>query len=442
MGICPFGSIMKLMGKKPAKHPTWMEMAGQEKVVVDVGHDSNLIKQMKMISLTEEEIRFAKAVRKVVEKNIDLIVSTFYQTVLDVEQLRKIIETNSTVERLKRTLQGHLLEMFSGRIDSKFLLKRTRVAEVHVRLGVEPKWYIGAFQNLQDVLIDVVCEQLPDVRDQRKAVATITKLLTFEQQLVLEAYEKENLLQQERRYEDAKNDLKGKIITISEELASLTLETNSSVDSLVVSSQQVKASVQQTSTQSRATQQLATDGQEKLHALITRMQTIESSIAEMEQTVQNLSVSAKQIQNVVKLVQDIANQTSLLALNSSIEAARAGVHGRGFQVVAQEVQKLSDQTKSSAQQIAELATRSNEYTTEVFDSLKQVKSMVDCGQEEFAHTSASFDSIVHSMEGSLLEVQRIESQIRDLVAVIEDIGSASSKVAASAETLNEAAKEA
>lgn len=442
MGKCPFQGVRKFFGNKSVDHSAWLRAAQEQQVSLQVQHDRTLVQQMKMISLTEEEIKFAKSLSKLVETNIQEIVAVFYQTVLDVEQLRTIIENNSTVERLKKTLQHHLIEMFSGQIDEEFLGKRRRVAEVHVRLGVEPKWYIGAFQNLQDALIDVICEHLPNIKDQRKAVSTITKLLTFEQQVVLEAYEHENLRQQEMRYEQAKQELKDKILHISEELAALTVQTNVSVESLVESSQQVGVSVQQTAKQTLGTQRLAQDGQLRLHELNNRMQTIDSSLVTMEGVIQKLIRSANQIQDVVKWVQTIASQTSLLSLNSAIEAARAGEQGLGFAVVATEVRKLSEQTEVSALQIAELANHSNAYTQDVIQSLQQVKQLVASGQEEFLQANASFSNILQSMDLSQAEVQQMESQIQELVSVIEEIGSATNKVATSADVLNVAAKEA
>ncbi|MGC5326870.1 protoglobin domain-containing protein [Brevibacillus sp. SYSU BS000544] len=430
----------RAFGSKQESQKRWIDKAKSEKVTVNIAPGSETHLQMKMIQLTEEEIQIAKSIQSLIRTNVDAIVSSFYQSVLEVELLKQIIQRHSTIDKLKVTLQNHVIEMFNGRIDKEFLQRRIRVAERHVHIGLAPKWYMGAFQNLQNTLVDIVHQNITDSEEMIRITKVVTKILNFEQQLVLEAYEKENMRQQEMQYEKVKEELKSKVLSLSEELAALTEQTSASVEQLVANSNEVNHQFRQSALKSKDSQELAYKGQDRLNYLEKRIEEIFTSTQQMEETVIKLNESSNQIRHVIGLVQDIAEQTNLLALNSAIEAARAGEHGRGFSVVAGEVRKLSEQTKHSIKQITELIAQSSKFSEEVVESIKEVQTLVETGQVESKATKEAFDQIVKSMGSSIADIQNVEEQIGQLVFVIEEIGSATIKVSSSAEALNHAAR--
>ncbi|WP_165867268.1 protoglobin domain-containing protein [Paenibacillus pinisoli] len=443
MKKCPFSAISsQLMGRKNTLGlPDWKESEPSLDAVICID-DPVIVKQLEMIELTLDDIRLAKSLQALIERHIDTIVDTFYQTITNVDQLKDIIVENSTIERLQFTLKAHLIEMFSGHIDEDFLKKRQRVASVHYRIGLEPKWYMGAFQNLQDTLLNLVYRHVED-REQLIRISTvITKILNFEQQIVLEAYEKENVRQRELQYERVKEELKHKITVVSEDMTVIAEQTRASVQHLVASSADVNGSVHRGAEASRHTQALAAEGQTKLAALEASIASILMRTSSMDEVVKQLNQSVQEIGQVVSLVQDIAVQTNLLALNSAIEAARAGEHGRGFAVVAQEVRKLSDQTKQSVTQIHAYIVQTREYSEKVAASITEVHSIVQDSKSESEATEVAFQHIVQSMSSSLATVETVEQGMKALVQTIEEIGQATDKVVDSAATLHQAAQQA
>ncbi|WP_167578108.1 globin-coupled sensor protein [Ammoniphilus sp. YIM 78166] len=427
--------MANIFGFKPKHHPSISEQAKAEKVSISIT-EKELQKQMKMIGLTQDELQIIKTIQPLVEENIDLVVTSFYQTILDVNQLKSIVQKNSSVDRLRNTLRTHLSEMFNGNMDSAFVAKRIQVAETHVKIGLDPKWYIAAFQNLQDTLVDVVYNTMDSKEDLRLITKVISKIFNFEQQLVLEAYEKENLRQKEAQYEQIKADLKERIAVTGQELAALTQQTSASVEQVIVNASDVNHSAQLTSSRSKETQELAKTGQKRIQDLEMRITAIYESTASMEGTVMNLTESSSKIRDIVTMVKQIADQTNLLALNAAIEAARAGEHGRGFAVVADEVRKLAEETKRSVDQINHLIVQSSSFSQAVVQSIQEVHGLVESGKQESAATRQTFDEIMVSMSRSLDDIQKVETEMKGLSQVIQEIGEATSRVAQSAEELN------
>ncbi|MCQ6563213.1 globin-coupled sensor protein [Paenibacillus mendelii] len=395
--------------------------------------------QLDMIGLTVEDLSMLKKYQPIVVEYIDDIVESFYKKVLHVPGLQTIIMKNSSVEKLRLTLRGHLIEMFDGRIDSEFVQKRLKIASVHQRVGLEPKWYMGAFQNLQNTLLGIIHNYLKDNTEGLALSKAITKLLNFEQQLVLEAYEKMNVEHQEQQYEIIKQELKEKIISVSQKLASLTEQTNISTQELIGSSNQVAASFMSSSEKTKESRTLAIKGTENIAKLEQSMASIHGSSLHMEEAVRHLRDSSLQIKQIVTIVEEISSQIKLLSLNASIEAARAGEYGAGFSVVAQEVKKLSEETRIAVSRISELIKKSNTYTAEVVSSIETVQVHVQAGQRESTHTNEMFTLILRSLQSGLSELDLVEIEIQGLVRGIGEVGTATVEVASSAEELNHTA---
>lgn len=216
------------------------------------GHD-DLNKQMRMIDLTEEDLRLLRLMKPVVEQRIDDITNQFYNTVLGVNKLEAIILEHSSIDRLKKTLREHIIEIFDGNVNEEYIAKRLKIANIHKRIGLEPKWYLSAFQNLQNVFITAIYNETHTDAERIK--------------LVLEEYEKENIREKEEQYLLVKNELKHKIAEFSGELIDLSIDTNAAVEQLVTSSNEVDNTFQRTAASALESQGKAREGHGQLNNL-------------------------------------------------------------------------------------------------------------------------------------------------------------------------------
>ncbi|GIM46504.1 methyl-accepting chemotaxis protein [Collibacillus ludicampi] len=429
---------MKLLSRSvdPKKRATRLEDHLQSEVKLEIPANTDLLGQIEIIKLTEDDLKIVKALKPLVEQHIEQITEKFYENITKQPQLLDIIQKHSSIERLKKTLTIHIQELFNGVIDQEFLQKRLRIAHVHVKIGLQNKWYISAFQDLLNLLIKIVENNFDHPKDVVKAIQAISKLLNFEQQLVLEAYEEENERIRNEQ-EKKKAEMTKKVCDTAEELAAIAAETSTSVHQLIKQSESIVELGKQGTELALMSESLSHSGKKQLDHQNQNMENIREIMTEISMGTQELNDISNQITEVIDIVKSIADQTNLLALNASIEAARAGEHGRGFAVVANEIRKLSEQTKQSTSRVIELIARTNNHISRVSHSIKNVNHLVEEGTQSMIKTDQYFAEILESMDKTKAQNERIEMALKTLLQVIEDIYKASTEVAESADRLNQ-----
>lgn len=393
-------------------------------------------KQIEVIGLTTEDLTLLRQLKPYLLPHMKSLTEAFYSVILSVEHLKQLITKHSTIERLQLTLERHIEEMFDGKINDEFVGKRIRIADVHRHIGLETKWYMAAFQNMQNRLLDLIAAEIRSVEERMKAILAVNKILNLEQQLVLEAYEERNRLEREEQYQQVKNELKGSIAQLSNQLELLTTETKHTIEQLVERGKSVKNIIEHTASTVRHAQLEADEGERMMRTYIERIQDIDHNALLMKGHVDQLKDTSAQIRTIVSAVKEIAGQTKLLSLNASIEAARAGEHGAGFAVVAKEVNKLADHTKDTVAHIEELVGNSNLATNAVVYNIEVVKSSVGTVRGQADAAGNAFQQIVDHVEHSTSNMEHIQGEMSDLLQMISHIHEATAEVAASAEQLN------
>jgi methyl-accepting chemotaxis protein len=156
-------------------------------------------------------------------------------------------------------------------------------------------------------------------------------------------------------------------------------------------------------------------------ATIEGMNRISSVVHTSAQTVEALGKSSDQIGEIVQVIDDIADQTNLLALNAAIEAARAGEQGRGFAVVADEVRKLAERTTKATKEIAAMIRQIQKDTTGAVESMMQGKKEVEDGKTLADKAGESLKEIIDGARQVVDTVSRVASASQEQATASEQI---------------------
>jgi len=167
----------------------------------------------------------------------------------------------------------------------------------------------------------------------------------------------------------------------------------------------------------------AEQGTEAVRNAMGQMQSIAASVQTSAKAIELLNNRSQDIEQIVGVITGIAAQTNLLALNAAIEAARAGEHGKGFAVVADEVRKLAEQSEASTNQINDLVKSIQEDTVDSVSAMVKVTHEVEDGLTVMGTVNESFVSILQMVEG-------VADQIQDVSAVSEQMSAGSQEISA------------
>ncbi|WP_181391337.1 methyl-accepting chemotaxis protein [Methanospirillum stamsii] len=148
---------------------------------------------------------------------------------------------------------------------------------------------------------------------------------------------------------------------------------------------------------------------------------IMDSTREVDEIVKDINRQMDEIGKIVRLITDISNQTNLLALNAAIEAARAGEAGRGFAVVAAEVKSLAQDSRASAENIAEMISALQSKASKANDAIKTAGNVVVEGSDALKETLGAFTKIADSVEDITKNAMDVASASEEQAASVEEI---------------------
>ncbi|MEO0827948.1 MAG: methyl-accepting chemotaxis protein [Cyanobacteria bacterium J06635_1] len=208
---------------------------------------------------------------------------------------------------------------------------------------------------------------------------------------------------------------------IANQQATSVNETTTTMDELEASSRQ---SAEQANAAVLAAKTALESSQKGSHAVgetLEGMFNLEQKVEAIAEKIVNLSGQANQIGGISELVADFANQTNMLALNSSVEAVRAGEHGKGFAVVANEIRKLSDQSQQSAEKINHLVNEIQKAINATVMVTEEGTKTVKSGVQNAQNAEHAFQGVKQSIDTVVINNQQVSLTLKQQVDAIRQV---------------------
>ncbi len=272
------------------------------------------LRQLEYMGLTDKELDLLCKHRELFASVVDEVVDYFYNHIERYPDLQQVIQRNqSSVHRLKQTQRDYWLSLAAGKIDDEFIETRLKIGRIHSQIGLNLDYYLGTYMTYTDISARVLSRELPN--EWFDVLNALTKMFNLDSQLVLEAYgEREQ--SQIRKMGEQKEHMLAAITEVVNRISDMIARLNANARAISDSASHIAS-------------------------------TQENSLQEMNM----LGNEVKQIGKVGSFMRELSDQTHLLGLNASIEAAHAGEYGRGFSIVAQEVRKLAGSSHHALQDI-------------------------------------------------------------------------------------------
>jgi methyl-accepting chemotaxis protein len=215
---------------------------------------------------------------------------------------------------------------------------------------------------------------------------------------------------------------------VSEQIASSSGEVAGQAGTVATASEQMAATsteiAQNCNTAAESSRQgngLAAEGAQVVMETVASMNDIAERVKQTATTLEKLGSRSDQIGEIVGTIEDIADQTNLLALNAAIEAARAGEQGRGFAVVADEVRALAERTTKATKEIAKMIKAIQSETKGAIMSMEEGVTEVERGALEAAKSGTALDNIINQINAVAQEINQIATSAEEQTATTTEI---------------------
>ncbi|WP_408955942.1 methyl-accepting chemotaxis protein [Natroniella sp. ANB-PHB2] len=233
-----------------------------------------------------------------------------------------------------------------------------------------------------------------------------------------------------------------KLSALADESANTCEITSGLIENISAGIEEISAAAQQVASFSQEARFQTDVGSDNVNQTVNSIEEIDKSVQKTVEAIKQLDYKSKEIDQIVNMITEIAEQTNLLALNAAIEAARAGEQGRGFAVVADEIRGLAEETSSATKEVTTLINQIQNQSEKGVKEVHDVQNKAEEGEKIAKKSGNAFEDICNSVEETAYQIEetaeaanKLAHDSSDAMNSTEDMHQMSSEVSEAAQDL-------